>query len=31
MSDRLVRLPFFSGMTPEQQSRVIDSVAGWRR
>ena len=30
MSDRLVRLPFFTGMTPEQQSRVIDSVAGWR-
>ena len=30
MSDRLVRLPFFSGMTPEQQSSVIDSVAGWR-
>ena len=30
VSDRLVRLPFFTTMTPETQSRVIDAVLSFR-
>jgi dTDP-4-amino-4,6-dideoxygalactose transaminase len=29
VSDRLVRLPFYTSMTEEEQSRVIDAVLGW--
>ena len=29
MSDRLVRLPFFTSMTEEQQARVIEQVTRW--
>ena len=29
VSDRLVRLPFYTSMTDEEQSRVIDAVLGW--
>jgi dTDP-4-amino-4,6-dideoxygalactose transaminase len=30
MSDRLVRLPFFTSLTTEQQSRVIEATTAWR-
>lgn len=30
MSDRLVRLPFFTSLTTEQQSRVIETAKAWR-
>lgn len=29
VSDRLVRLPFFTSMTDDQQSRVIDALHAW--
>jgi dTDP-4-amino-4,6-dideoxygalactose transaminase len=30
ISDRLIRLPFFTGMTTEQQTRVIEHVSSFR-
>jgi dTDP-4-amino-4,6-dideoxygalactose transaminase len=29
-SDRLLRLPFYNNLTPEDQGRVIDAVRSWR-
>jgi dTDP-4-amino-4,6-dideoxygalactose transaminase len=30
VSDRLLRLPFYNNLTPEDQGRVIDAVRSWR-
>jgi dTDP-4-amino-4,6-dideoxygalactose transaminase len=30
LSDRLLRLPFFNGITPEEQTRVIEAVKSFR-
>lgn len=30
ISDRLLRLPFFTGLTPEQQARVIERVSSFK-
>lgn len=30
ISDRLIRLPFFTGLTPDQQERVIDRVSSFK-
>jgi dTDP-4-amino-4,6-dideoxygalactose transaminase len=31
VSDRLLRLPFYNGMSREEQSRVIEAMHAWRR
>jgi dTDP-4-amino-4,6-dideoxygalactose transaminase len=30
VSDRIVRLPFYTSMTKEEQGRVIDVVKNWK-
>jgi dTDP-4-amino-4,6-dideoxygalactose transaminase len=30
VSDRLIRLPFYNGMTEEEQAQVIEAVRGFR-
>jgi len=31
VSDRLLRLPFYNGMSRDEQSRVIEAIHAWRR